>query len=109
MVPQSLNLFRGQLKHEIFWETIDVPFNGSVESFSFHLIQFGQVDIEHDLATADHEDAICYGVDRNVLLYFLCHARFISSSHPKRVSGLAASANAARYPAPSGMTASLKS
>jgi hypothetical protein len=46
---QYTRLFCGELKHEVFWESAKVTFDGFVQALRSYLIEFGQVSIKHDL------------------------------------------------------------
>jgi hypothetical protein len=51
--PQVLELFWGQLEHEIFRETLTIPLHGSVQDLRFDGVELRQVGVQHDLMASD--------------------------------------------------------
>ena len=56
MVPQVSRFRVSELKHKIFGEAIEVALYCSVESFSFHVVELGQMAVEHDALSTDEVD-----------------------------------------------------
>jgi hypothetical protein len=53
---QRIGFFFREAEHEIGWETLDVAAYGKVQVASGHLVDLGQIGIDHDLVAADEVD-----------------------------------------------------
>ena len=54
---QRAGLFLRELEHEVRREAADVAAHGQVQVAGGHLVELGQVTVEHDLLAADEVDA----------------------------------------------------
>ena len=56
MQPQRFGLFLRELEHKVRRKTVGVSANRKVEVFREHLVDPGQMAVEHDLLAVDHVD-----------------------------------------------------
>ena len=54
--PPIPELGRGQLKHEVGRETINIALNGLIQRLRLDLIQRGKFAVENDFEAANHQD-----------------------------------------------------
>jgi hypothetical protein len=55
---QSCGFLLAELKHEVRWESRDVPLHLLDEATGFHSVQLSEVLIQHDVTFAHHQDAL---------------------------------------------------
>ena len=64
MVPQTPYLLGSELEHEVAREPIEVTLDGSNEGLGFHLVQRGEVGIEHHARSTQPDYRPMDAVDR---------------------------------------------
>ena len=62
MKPQTFPFLFGKLNHKISWETFYIPLNGLVKNLCFHIVQPGQIEIQHYPFAPYFENPVLYSL-----------------------------------------------
>ncbi len=79
MQPQSVGLFRGELKHEVFRKTAPIAAHRQVQILGQNLIESGEIGIEQDFLAANKIDA---ALDRRDGGEAVCHRLYKEAFAP---------------------------
>ena len=77
MVPQSLELLRRQLNHEVSWEAFEISLHGTIERLGLDAEKGSGVRIQNDAVATYYKENVIKRFDGK-LRYVTCHDGMIS-------------------------------